>query len=202
MKKLLGIAVCLIVFAFGIVAMRPATPPVRVDASTFQMYHPTVYVVHLTIYPSNLVARPPSLSAAFINRVLAAEQSPAAGSGEAFYQFSVQYQIDDAFTLAVFEHESAFGKTGIASLTHSIGNIRCSAGYPCVYGFRWYPTWAAGLRDYDRLLRTLYVNQWHLLTVEQIIPVASPAADSNDPSDYIHDVQASMSAWRTEETQR
>src|SRR5690348_3662535 len=133
MKKALGIVLCLIVFALGVLALRPAPTPVRVDASTFQMYHPTVYVVHLTIYPSNLVARPPSLSAAFVNRVLAAAHSPAAGIGEAFYRFSVQYQIDDAFILAVFEHESAFGKTGIANFTHSIGNIRCSTGYTCFY---------------------------------------------------------------------
>lgn len=199
MKKTLGIVLCLAVFALGILAMRPATPPVRVDASTFQMHQPTVYVVHLTIYPSNLVARPPSLSAAFVNRVLAAAHSPATGIGEAFYQFSVQYQIDDAFTLAVFGHESSFGKTGIANFTHSIGNIRCSAGYACEYGFRWYPTWTDGLRDFYQLLRSLYVNQWHLLTVEQIIPVASPASDGNDPPGYIHDVQTSMSTWRQEE---
>jgi hypothetical protein len=202
MKKSLGIALCLVVFALGLLAMRPSTTPARVDASAFQMYHPTVIVVHLTLFPSNLVARPPSLSAAFVNRVLAAEHSPAAGTGEAFYQFSVQYQIDDAFTLAVFGHESAFGKTGIANLTHAIGNIRCSARYPCLYGFRWYPSWTDGLRDYYRLLRTLYVNQWHLLTVEQIIPVASPVSDGNDPPGYMHDVQATMSAWRKEEAQR
>lgn len=148
MKKTVGIVLCLVVFVLGVFAMRPAPTPVRVDASTFQMYHPTVYVVHLTIYPSNLVARPPSLEAAFVNRVLAAAHSPATGIGLAFYRFSVQYQIDDAFTLAVFEHESAFGKTGVASLTHSMGNIRCSAGYPCLDGFRWYPTWTEGLRDF------------------------------------------------------
>lgn len=201
MKKTLSIALCLIVFALGVLAMRPTPPPVRVDASTFQMYHPTVYVVHLTLYPANLVARPPSLSAAFVNRVLAAEQSPAAGIGEAFYRFSIQYQIDDAFTLAVFEHESSSGKTGIASFTHSIGNIRCSAGYRCLYGFRWYPTWTEGLRDFYQLLRNLYVNQWHLLTVEQIIPVTAPASDGNDPPGYIHDVQTAMNTWRKEAVQ-
>ena len=198
MKKTLGMVLCLAVFALGVLAIRPTPAPVRVDASTFQMYHPTVYVVHLTIYPSNLVARPPSLSAAFVNQVLAAAHSPASGIGEAFYQFSVHYQIDDAFTLAVFEHESAFGTTGIASVTHSVGNIRCSAGYACLDGFRWYPTWTEGLHDFYQLLRSLYVNQWHLLTVEQIIPVAAPASDGNDPPGYIHDVQTAMSTWRKE----
>lgn len=201
MKKTLGIVLCLVVFALGVLAIRPAPAPVRVDARTFQMYHPTVYVVHLTIYPSNLVVRPPSLSAIFVNRVLAAAHSPATGSGEAFYQFSVQYQIDDAFTLAVFEHESTFGKTGVASLTHSIGNIRCSTGYRCLDGFRWYPTWTDGLRDFYQLLRNLYVNQWHLLTVEQIIPITAPASDGNDPPGYIHDVQTSMNTWRKEAVQ-
>ena len=195
MKKSLGIVFCLVVFALGLLVMRPSTPPARVSASAFQMYHPTVFVVHLTLFPSNLVARPPSLSAAFVNRVLAAEHSPAAGTGEAFYRFSVQYQIDDAFTLAVFQHESSSGKTGVANLTHSIGNIRCSAGYPCLDGFRWYPNWTDGIRDYYQLLRTLYVNKWHLLTVEQIIPITAPASDHNDPPSYIADVEAFMRAW-------
>jgi hypothetical protein len=93
-------------------------------------------VIRLTLYPSNMVVRPPSLSAAFVNRMLAVEHSPAAGTGEAFYRFSVQYQIDDAFTLAVFGHVSSSGKTGVANLTHSIGNIQCSSGYPCLDGFR------------------------------------------------------------------
>lgn len=201
MKKTFVVALCLIVFALGLLAFRPSAPPVRVNASAFQMYHPTVYVVHLTLYPSNLVARPPSLSAAFVNRVLAVEHSPAAGTGEAFYQMSVQYQIDDAFTLAVFQQESASGKTGIANQNHSIGNIRCSSGYPCLDGFRWYPNWTDGLRDYYQLLRTLYVNQWHLLTVEQIIPVASPASDGNNPPGYIADVEAFMNAWRKGQVQ-
>jgi len=50
-----------------------------------------------------------------------------------------------------------------------------------------------------QLLRTLYVNQWHLLTVEHIIPVASPASDGNDPPGYIADVEALMRDWRTGE---
>ena len=37
-----------------------------------------------------------------------------AGTGQALYDLSVQSQIDDAFALAFFQHESAFGTTGMA----------------------------------------------------------------------------------------
>src|SRR6266700_4416983 len=49
----------------------------------------------------------PTLSAAFVDKVLAAAGSKAAGTGQALYDRSVQYGIDDAYALAFFQHESA-----------------------------------------------------------------------------------------------
>ncbi len=143
----------------------------------------------------------PSLRVAFINTVLALAHSPAAGTGQALYDLSVQSGIDDAYALAFFEHESAFGTTGVARATLSLGNIRCSTGYVCLSGYRAYSSWVAGYADWYHLIRALYVNQWHLLTVAQIIPVYAPVGDGNDVPGYIRAVEHAVDTWRHGEVQ-
>jgi hypothetical protein len=80
--------------------------------------------------------RPPSLSAAQIDAILAAYHSPAAGLGSVFYDLGVQYRIDPAFAVAFFVVESACGTRGVARTTHSVGNIRRTPGYACLAGYR------------------------------------------------------------------
>src|SRR6266699_3519610 len=63
------------------------------------------------------VLGPPTVSAAFINQVLAAYHSPAAGLGQALYDNGVRTGIDPVYALAFFMHESAFGTTGEARKT-------------------------------------------------------------------------------------
>src|SRR5579885_485567 len=77
----------------------------------------------------------PSISAAFINRVLAAYRSPAANTGQALYSLGVRYDIDPAYALAFFMHESGFGRYGMATVTRSLGNLRCIPAYPCLNGY-------------------------------------------------------------------
>ena len=86
----------------------------------------------------------PSISADFINRVLDHYQSPAARKGQALYDDGVKYGIDPVYALAFFMHESSFGTTGVATVTHSLGNIRYSAGYQNYEGYRKYRTWEEG----------------------------------------------------------
>src|SRR5215471_14233367 len=100
----------------------------------------------------------PTVSAAFIDRVLAAYGSPAAGTGQALYDLGVEYGIDPVYALAFFLHEDSFGETGIGAANHSLGNIRCSAGYPCQYGFRYYATWQDGYQDWYSLILNGYVK--------------------------------------------
>ncbi len=47
----------------------------------------------------------PTITADFINQVLASYNSPAAGKGQALYGLGVKYGIDPAFALAFFMHE-------------------------------------------------------------------------------------------------
>src|SRR5438067_888267 len=77
----------------------------------------------------------PTVSATFINRVLLAYHSPATGKGQALYDDGVKYGIDPVFALAFFLHESTFGTAGVAIVTRSLGNIRCTHNYPsCLHG--------------------------------------------------------------------
>ncbi len=144
---------------------------------------------------SSILGRP-SLSVAFVNRVLSAYHSPAAGLGSVLYADSLTYGIDDAYPLAFFLHESSMGNAGMATSTHSLGNIRCTPGWSCIGGYRSYPTWAAGFHDWFHLMISEYLPR-HLSTVPTIIPVYAPSADHNDEHAYIAAVLSAVSAWRT-----
>lgn len=148
-----------------------------------------------------------TLSASFINQVLAAYGSPASGKGQQLYDLGVKYDIDASFALAFFQHESTFGKFGEATTTLSLGNLRCipdaacvnTTGQPCQPKQSCYAsfvTWDAGFEAWYRLIRLLYVNQWHLMTIEQILPRYAPTADHNDEAAYISSVEHSIDLWR------
>ena len=151
----------------------------------------------LTVVPlasSSSVIGSPSLSAVFIDKVLATYGSPAVGLGRALYADSRQFHIDDAYALAFFLHESSFGTTGIARFTRSLGNIRCS-GYPtCFEGFRSYVSWQVGAWDWFRLIKQEYLPRG-LSTVQAIVPVYAPASDHNDVVAYIAAVLHAVQAW-------
>ena len=140
--------------------------------------------------------RPPSLSAARIDLVLAEYGSPAMDLGETFYDLGVQYRIDPAYPLAFFIVESQAGTRGVARVTRSIGNIRCTPRYQCVEGYRAYESWAAGLEDWYKLIRELYIDRWGLRTPATILPSYAPVGDHNDPVAYTASVVQSVEQWR------
>ena len=148
----------------------------------------------------------PSVSADFINRVLTANNSPAAGKGQNLYDLGMKYGIDPAFALAFFQHESSFGKAGEASTTLSLGNLRCipdaacvnTTGGQCQTGqscYASFPTWEAGFEAWYKLIRNLYVAVWGLTTVDQIIPKYAPEADNNNEVAYINALKRELDAW-------
>jgi Mannosyl-glycoprotein endo-beta-N-acetylglucosaminidase len=139
----------------------------------------------------------PTLSPAFINQVLSHYSSPTAGKGRALYDEGVKYGIDPVYALAFFLHESTFGTTGVARFTLSLGNIRASQGYPQYRGYRRYRSWEAGFEDWYRLILRLYIRQWNLTTVDQIIPVYAPSSDGNDVYTYIQAVKNAVDTWRS-----
>jgi len=139
----------------------------------------------------------PSISAEFINRVLAWYDSPAVGKGQALYDDGVKYGIDPVYALAFFMHESRFGTTGVATVTHSLGNIRATAGHARYQGYRMYRTWEEGFEDWYRLIAKLYVAQWGLSTIDQIVPTYAPSSDNNDVTAYIGAVKQAVDTWRS-----
>lgn len=152
-----------------------------------------------TQYPSGpyTVVGKPTISADFINQVLERNHSPANGKGQALYDYGVKYNIDPAFALAFFMHESGFGTQGVARVTHSLGNIRASDGYTSYEGYRRYKTWEEGFEDWYKLISQQYVDQWSLYTVDQIIPVYAPSSDNNDEGAYIQAVKDAVDTWRS-----
>src|SRR5712672_3748284 len=94
----------------------------------------------------------PSLSAQKIDSILSSAGSPAAGTGNAFVLDSAEYNIDDAFALAIFKHESSYGTAGVAKQNLSLGNLRCIEGAACAGGYAAFPTWQAGYSAFYKLI--------------------------------------------------
>ncbi len=142
---------------------------------------------------STSVVGGPSLSAQRIDAILS--KSPAYGTGQTFYSDSIRYNIDDAYAVGFFKHESSLGLYGAASVTHSIGNIVCTVGYSCIGRFRYYASWQAGIHDWYQLISgPAYVGSG-LKTLEQIIPKYAPSSE-NSPADYIAAVERDVTSWR------
>lgn len=163
-----------------------------------------VWLLHATVLGNGLfldtryeVEGKPSVDADFINQVLAAYHSPAQGKGQALYDFGLKYDIDPVYALAFFLHESGFGTTGVARVTHSLGNIRATPGYQNYGGYRKYTSWEAGFEDWYRLIRIQYIEKWGLATIDQIIPVYAPSSDHNDVEAYIRAVKQAVDTWRS-----
>jgi len=157
--------------------------------------HWPVRSVSATPAAADSVAGGPSLSADFVDRVLVTAGSPAAGTGQALYDLSVQYDVDDAYALATFQHESTYGKYGAGAVNHSLGNIVCAGYSTCNGRFRWYASWQEGYEDFYRLIAREYVSRG-LRTVEAIEPVYAPASENNT-AEYIHTVVLTIRAYRS-----
>lgn len=170
----------------------PATPTV----SSHGVPRPVVRPLSSSSQVQSLVG-PPTITASFIDSVLATAHSPAVGIGRVMYRLGVRYGIDPAFALAFYHHESSYGERGVARTTRSLGNIRCTVGYACdpTGGYRAYPSYEAGVEDWYRLITEVYLPSG-LSTVETIIPVYAPAADQNNESAYIASVRADVAAYR------
>jgi Mannosyl-glycoprotein endo-beta-N-acetylglucosaminidase len=145
---------------------------------------------------AGLVVGEPTLSTVAIDAILAEYGSPAQGQGAVFYQMGRKYGIDPAFALAFYVEESHCGTRGVARFTHGIGNIRWTPGFDNYEGYRSYPDYAAGIEDWFKLIRELYVDGWGLQTVGQIVPRYAPPGDNNDTAGYIATVQDLVAGWR------
>ena len=142
------------------------------------------------------VRHTPSVDAATIRAILQRYNSPAVGAADAMYTLGIEYGIDPAFCLAFFINESTAGTAGVARTTKSVGNIRTTPGYVDYQGYRKYESWEQGIEDWYKLIRDLYIADWDLTTVDQIIPVYAPSSDGNNPDHYINTVKKLVTSWR------
>jgi len=137
----------------------------------------------------------PTISAHFIDEVLAFYHSPAVGLGKVLYADGIQYGIDPIYALAFFQHESQFGRLGVARVTLSLGNLRCMPAYPCDNGYARFASWQQSALAWYRLIRTAYVARG-LVTLSQIIPVYAPSVDGNNVAAYMAAVEHDVDTWR------
>jgi hypothetical protein len=143
-----------------------------------------------------------SLSAEDIDAILSSYGSPAAGTGQAWLELGQERNIDPAFALAFFIHESQAGThpnwAGMkddGSTTHNVGNIIC-AGYDTCYGrFRDYDSWEDGIADWYRLIDDEYIKGRGMQTLDEVIPVYAPAFE-NDVNAYTDAVKQMVDSWR------
>lgn len=128
-------------------------------------------------------------------RILRDAQSPASEECAAAYDAVVAQGVDPLFALAIFWHESQFGRVGIChdEDTKNPGNTRTSrTGVGVVITtprgqFVKYPSWAEGFRDLAaRLTDPAFVYaQEGRTTIARIIERWAPRADGNDPEGYV-----------------
>jgi hypothetical protein len=116
--------------------------------------------------------------------------------GTIFVAQGQQTGIDPLYALGFFDEESKYGVEGWAVQTHSLGNIRCTPGWPrCLDGYRAYASWTDGITDWFKVIHDVYLSQGRT-TLAAILPVYAPQGDRNDPNAYIHTVCQDVNQWR------
>ncbi len=165
-----------------------------------QAQQPSIPIItwnHTPTAPHGLRAKgAPTIARDRVDQILCDAQSPACGTGQDLYDFARLNGVDPAFALAMFHHESDYGRSGVARVTHSLGNIRCAGFAPCMSGYRAYTRWLSGYEDFFRVLQQAYFAHGRV-TLEQIIPVYAPAGDHNNVAAYIRAVEQDMTAWHS-----
>jgi hypothetical protein len=138
------------------------------------------------------ITHPTTLRPVQIARLLEQQGSPLAPLAEEIYDLAIAYRIDAAFALAQWMVESQFGRLPLAQVNRNAGMVRVAltrmaaptgplhpAGetepilpprFGDAYGSGYvsYPSWLAGLEEYFRLLRYVFVDAWREEEVQQI----------------------------------
>lgn len=136
----------------------------------------------------------PSISEAKIAEILASYGSPL--SAQTIYSYGVQYNIDPAFPLAFFIHESGCGTAGAAVAHKNPGNLRSSPLEVSQDGFAYFQDWNTGIHAWFELIASTMYVRGGLTTVSAIVEKYAPSADANDPAGYTQAVISSVNGWR------
>ncbi len=145
-----------------------------------------------------ILARPRIKLRTFI-RILTAAGSPAAPRASECYAAIVAHGVDPALALAIFQHETSYGRKGIGPSTRNWGALRRSPHYASPSGFVRYPSWPAGAGDAARLL-AIYgrnaIRRGTTTSTARTFPhVWAPTADGNAPARYGAAIVAAISRY-------
>lgn len=150
----------------------------------------------------------PSITAEQFDAILQEYQSPAVGVGSHVTSYAASKNIDNAYALYIFIHESTAGtNSGWVGMkgnttTHNPGNVICVKGYNCYKGFADLPDWESGfdllinlLVDYRNGAGQLYTGKVHK-TIGEAIHTWAPVSDGNNPDQYEAHLKSTVSKWR------
>lgn len=148
----------------------------------------------------------PDITSKQFEQILQAAGSPAEPTARSGYSDIIDLRVSPAFALAIFKHESRFGKEGLVPL-YNLKNpgarrtTRTGEGVeiqiPGRGQFVRYPSWTAGWTDLAFSLVDpdfVYVREGRR-TIRKIIERWAPPEDGNAPESYISAVVRSMNEW-------
>ena len=143
---------------------------------------------------------PPSITLAQFQSILTAAHSPAAGEAPAMYAAIRRYNVDPAIVLAVMQHESSFGKAGIAVGRNNGFGSRYYSGTTAFGatnrgGWAAFPTWTQGAA-YTASLLASYARTKAYSTARTFPNRYAPSSDGNNPNAYGNAVVAAINRWR------
>lgn len=141
------------------------------------------------------VVGPPSLPAQMIDTIFARIGSPMVGTGRAVEQASRQAGVDDAFALGVWWTETNDGAAGVGRADLNPGSVRGGQGYPVAFdGYTIYPSYAAAISDWFKLLKNSYVNRG----LSTVYTIAYPYVGTSSAPLWAGKVIALMEQYRGE----
>lgn len=144
----------------------------------------------------------PSITLGQFQAVLTAAHSPAAGEAPAMYAAIRRYNVDPAVVLAIMQHESSFGKLGIAVGRNNGFGSRYYSGTSSFGatnrgGWAAFPNWAAGAGYTASLLASSsYAGSKNAGTARTFANRYAPSSDGNNPSAYGVAVVNAINGWK------
>lgn len=142
----------------------------------------------------------PTITLANFRNVLTNANSPAAPEAIGLYNAAIQYGVDPSVLLAVFQHESSFGKAGIAVGRNNGFGLRFygndSFGGTNKGGWYTFPTWTAGAQHVAALLAgPKYGQSANYSTVRTFTARYAPSSDGNNPASYGASLARNIANW-------
>lgn len=143
----------------------------------------------------------PTITLSQFQNILVSAKSPAAGQAPAMYAAIRAHGVDPGVVLAVMQHESNFGKAGIAVGRNNGFGSRYYPGMSAfgatdAGGWASFPTWSAGAAYTASLLASSsYAGSSKYDTAATFPKRYAPSSDGNNPSAYGAAIVNAINTW-------